>query len=94
MPFAQEEHPVEALGAERPDETFRIGVGLRCPPRRAQDLDPLGPEYLVEDGAEALVPVMYQVSARSVAAFMTTRLVSGRFTRTKRHWGRRRSHHR
>ena len=29
MPLAQDEHPVEALGADRPDESFGIGVGLR-----------------------------------------------------------------
>ena len=64
MSFAQKEHPIEALGADRSDEPFGIGVGLRRPPRSAQDLDPLGPEYLVEDGAEPLVPVMNQVADR------------------------------
>src|ERR1700691_687397 len=79
MPFAQEEHPVEAFGAERPDEPFGIGVRLRCPPRRAQDLDPLGPEYLVEDWAEPLVPVMYQVADRVVASFSRLGQVPGDF---------------
>src|SRR5665811_24591 len=69
MPFAQKGQPIEALGAESPDEPFGIGVGLRCPPRRAQDLDPLGAEYLVEDWAESLVPVMNQVANRFIVAF-------------------------
>ena len=56
MAFAQKEHPIDELGADRPDEPFGIGIGLRCPPWSAKDLDPLGPEYLVEDWAESLVP--------------------------------------
>jgi len=77
MAFAQEEHPIEALGADGPDESFGIGVGLRCPPRRAQDLDPLSPEYLVEDWAESLVPVMDQVPDRPIVAFSRPGEVSG-----------------
>ena len=77
MAFAQEEHPIEALGADRPDEPFGIGVGLRCPPRSAQYLDPLGPEHLVEDWAESLVPVMDQVVDRSIVAFSRLGQVSG-----------------
>jgi hypothetical protein len=77
MAFAQEEHPVEALGADRPDEPFGIGVGLRCPPGRAQDLDPLGAEYLVKDWAESLVPVMDQVADRAIVAFSRLGQVSG-----------------
>jgi len=91
MPFAQEEYPVEALGAEGPDEPFGIGVGLRGPPRSAQDLDPFGPEDLVEDGAEPLVPVMNQVVDRFITAFSCLGSGSGRFGRTRWHWRRRRS---
>jgi hypothetical protein len=39
------------------------------PPRRAQDLDPLGPEHLVEDWAESFVPVMNQIADRFTVAF-------------------------
>lgn len=77
MPFAQDENSIEALGANRSDEPFGIGVGLRCPPRRAQDLDPLGPEDLVEDWAEPLVPVMNQVADRCVAVFSRLGQVPG-----------------
>src|SRR5271170_6131162 len=77
MSFAQKEHPIEALGADRSDEPFGIGIGLRCPPRSAQDLDPLGPEYLVEDGAEPLVPVMNQVADRSIVGFSRLGQVPG-----------------
>jgi hypothetical protein len=44
---------------------------------RAQDLDPLGPEYLVEDWAESFVPVMHQVADRPVVAFSCLAQVSG-----------------
>ena len=90
MPFAQEEHPIEALGADRPDEPFGIGVGLGCPPRRAQDLDLLGADYLVEDGQNRLSRVMNQVADRFTVAFPP----SVRFRaiwRTRRRWRRRRS---
>src|SRR6202035_1862698 len=77
MPLAQEEYPIEALGADRPDEPFGIGVGPRCPPRCAQDLDTLGSEYLIEDWAEPLVPVMNQVADRCVAVFSRLGQVPG-----------------
>ncbi|MDR3648765.1 MAG: hypothetical protein P4L20_06710 [Acidimicrobiales bacterium] len=77
MSFAQEEHPIETLGAHRPDEPFGIGVGFGCAPRSAQDLDPLGAEYLVEDWAEPLVPVMNQVMDRFIAAFSCLGQVPG-----------------
>ncbi len=77
MSFAQKEHPIEALGADRPNEPFGIGVGLRCPPWCAQDLDPLGAKYLVENWAESLVPIMNQVANRLVMAFSRLGQVSG-----------------
>ena len=77
MPFAQEENPIEALGADRPDEPFGIGIGLGCPPRCAKDLDALGAKYLVENWAESLVPIMNQVANRLAMAFSRLGQASG-----------------
>ena len=45
---AQDQQPVEALLAQRADEALGVRVGVRRPERRPDDLDPLGPEDLVE----------------------------------------------
>ena len=45
MPLAQEEHPIEALGADRPDEPFGIGVGLRCPEVSEYSISPLTRDF-------------------------------------------------
>jgi hypothetical protein len=58
MASVHDQRVIEAFRPDRPHEPLGVGVGLRCPPRSAQDLDPFGAEYLVEDWAESLIPVM------------------------------------
>src|SRR5437016_5822201 len=53
-----DEHPVEALLAQSADEALGVRVGVRCLDRRANDLDLLGPEDLVERCAELRIAVV------------------------------------
>jgi hypothetical protein len=43
---ADDQQPVETLGADGADEALGVGVRLRCPDRCADDLDPLAAEDL------------------------------------------------
>ena len=65
--FAEDEDAVEALGAHGADEPFGICVGLRCAPRRTQDLDLFSVEDVIEGGTEPFVAVVDQEPDRAVA---------------------------
>jgi hypothetical protein len=64
---ADAEQPVEAPLAQGPDEALGVGSGVRRLERRADNLDPLGPEDLVEPGAELGIAVVDQKAQRPLA---------------------------
>jgi hypothetical protein len=64
MPSSEDHDTVEALGSHRADPSFGISVRLRRPPGRADDLDALGLEDLVEGRPEAFVAVVNQEADR------------------------------
>jgi hypothetical protein len=55
---AEDEDPIEAVGADCADPAFGVGVGVRRLDRRADHLDALGAEDLVEGAAEFRVAVV------------------------------------
>jgi hypothetical protein len=57
---ADDQHPVETLGAHRTDETFGVGVRLRRPDRRMDHPDPFATKDLVESRTELAVAVVDQ----------------------------------
>jgi hypothetical protein len=52
-----DQQPVQALGAHRPDSAFRMGVRVRRLHRRQHHLGALGAEYVVEAAGELGVVV-------------------------------------
>src|SRR5215210_6917778 len=58
MTSAEDEDPVEAVGAERSYPAFGVGVRVRRLDRRADHLDALGAEDLVEGMAELRIAVV------------------------------------
>jgi hypothetical protein len=57
---AEDQQPVETLGADGTHEPLRVGVRLRRPNRRLDHLDPFAAEHLVEGGRELAVAVVDQ----------------------------------
>ena|ERR1019366_76029 len=57
MPAAEDQHPVEALTTNRPDEPLGEGIGSRCSDRSADDSDSVRSEDLVEARGELGVAV-------------------------------------
>jgi hypothetical protein len=57
---SENEDSVEAVGAKRAHPAFGVGVRVRRPDRRADDLDALGAEDLVEGVRELRVAVVYE----------------------------------
>jgi hypothetical protein len=55
---AEDQQPVETLASNGANEPLRVGVGLWCPDRCSDDLDPFAAEDLVEGGAELAVAVV------------------------------------
>jgi hypothetical protein len=49
---AEDEEPVETLGADGADEPLGVGVRLWCAHRRGDDSDPFAAEHLVERHGE------------------------------------------
>src|SRR5512133_2590660 len=66
MAAAEDEDPVEAVGANRTDPTLGEGVRVRRLNGRADHLDAFRPEDLVERAAELRVPIMDQEPERLV----------------------------
>jgi len=54
---ADDQQPVQALGANRPDPTLRVGVRVRRLERRDEPLGALGVEHVVEAATELGVAV-------------------------------------
>jgi hypothetical protein len=54
---ADDQQPVQALGPDRADPAFGVGVGVGCLHRRDQHLDALRLEHVVEDAGELGVAV-------------------------------------
>ena len=54
---ADDQQPVEALGADGTDPTLRMGVRVRRPDRRHQHFGPLGAEHVVEPATELCVSI-------------------------------------
>jgi hypothetical protein len=54
---ADDQQPVEALGADGTNPTLRIGVRVRRLDRRDEHLGALGAEHVVEPATELRVPV-------------------------------------
>ncbi len=52
LPPVEDQHPVEALAADRADESLSEGVGPWGSDRRADDPDPLRSQDLVEAGGD------------------------------------------
>jgi hypothetical protein len=57
---AEDQQPVETLGADGAHEPLRVGVRLRRPNGRLDDLDAFAAEHLIEAGAELAVSVVEQ----------------------------------
>jgi hypothetical protein len=57
---ADDQQPVQALGADRPHPALGVRVRLGCPHRRHEDLATLGAEHLVEAAGELRVPIAEQ----------------------------------
>jgi hypothetical protein len=55
---AEDQQPVETLGADSAHETLGVGVCLWRPDRRLDDLDAFAAEDLVEGGGELAVAVV------------------------------------
>ena len=55
---ADDQQPVEALGARRRDEALRLGVRLWRPDRRLDHPDAFAAEHLVEGHAELAVAIV------------------------------------
>jgi len=64
MAAANDQDPVEATRPDRSDPAFGVGVRVGCPNRRADHLDPLGTEDLVEAAAELRVAIVDQKPER------------------------------
>ena len=62
MSATDDEDPIEALGADGPHPAFGVGVRVWRLERRADHLDPLGAEDLVEGVAELLVAIVNEES--------------------------------
>ena len=60
MAWPEDNYAIEALGPNRTDPALGISIRLRRPPGRADDLDPLGLEDLVEGRTEALVAIVHE----------------------------------
>jgi len=60
MPSAEDQEPVEAFGASRPDEALGDRVGLRRANRGADDLETLASEDRVELARELAIAVADQ----------------------------------
>jgi hypothetical protein len=60
MPSAEDQEPVEAFGASRPDEALGDGVGLWRAKGSADDLDHLASEDRVEVARELAIAVADQ----------------------------------
>jgi hypothetical protein len=54
---ANDQQPVQALGADCADPTLRVGVRVRRLDRRDEHLGALGAEHVVEPATELRVPV-------------------------------------
>jgi hypothetical protein len=55
---AEDQQPVETLGAYGANEALRIGIRLRCTDRRPNHPDAFAAEDLVEGGRELTVAVV------------------------------------
>jgi hypothetical protein len=66
MSAAENEDPVQAVGAEGAHPAFGEGVRVRGLDRRADHLDPLGAEDLVEGAAVLAVAIVDEKSERLV----------------------------
>jgi hypothetical protein len=53
----EDEEPVQALPAQRADDSLADGVGLGCSDRGRDDLDALGGKDGIEAGGELGIPV-------------------------------------
>ena len=60
MPTTEDQHLVEALTTNRPDEPLGEGIGSGCSHRSMDYLDAVNSEYLVEARGELGVPVSDQ----------------------------------
>ncbi len=56
-PFSEEDHPVEALILDRPDEPFRVGVQVGGPRGQANDLNAGVLEQIPERRRVLRVPI-------------------------------------
>jgi hypothetical protein len=61
---AQDQQPVETLGAVGPYEPLRIGIHVRCTHWRVDHLGAFAAEHLVEGGPEFAVAVVDQEPRR------------------------------
>jgi hypothetical protein len=59
---ADNQQPVQALGADRPDPALGIGVGVGCLHRRDEHLDTLGAEHVVEAAGELRVTIAQYIA--------------------------------
>src|SRR5437870_10794280 len=58
MPSAEDQDPVEAVGANRANPALGVGIRVRRLDRRADHSDAFGPEDLIEGVAELRVAVV------------------------------------
>jgi len=60
MPFIQHNQPIQTLASDRADQPFAERIRLRRAKRRAKNLDPTAPKYVVKTVGEFLVLVASQ----------------------------------
>src|ERR1017187_10333134 len=77
MTMAEDEDPVEAFSPNRPDPTFRVGIGPRGSDWRLDDSDPFRSEDLVESRRELCVAIPDQELDRSTSVREITDQVAG-----------------
>jgi len=69
MATAQDEHPIEAFGANRAHPALGVGVGPRSSDRRLDHPDAFRAKHLVEAGRELGVPIPDQELDGSAAVY-------------------------
>ena len=60
VPLIEDQQPVEALGANGADESFRHAIGLRRLKRRSNNLHAAASKHLVKTARELLIPIPNQ----------------------------------
>ena len=93
--FAERDHEIQAFPVDSPDQPLTVGIGLRRPHRRTQDLQPECVQRSINLCRKHRVAVMNRKFEGVVAGDGLAELLKGPFRRraneSKRQMGRRRN---